>query len=105
PLEQEAALKRKALAKGLLVMGPDCGTAIVGGTGLGFANRVRTGNVGLIGASGTGLQAVASHLHYLGVGISQAIGTGGRALSAEVGGGTAGSGLWRDVRRRDSRGL
>ncbi len=89
PVEQEVALKRKALAKGLLVMGPDCGTAIVGGTGLGFANRVRQGNVGLIGASGTGLQAVTSHLHHLGAGISQAIGTGGRDLSAAVGGITA----------------
>ncbi|HEV7784761.1 MAG TPA: acyl-CoA synthetase FdrA, partial [Thermoanaerobaculia bacterium] len=73
----------------LLVMGPDCGTAIVAGTGLGFANRVRKGNVGLIGASGTGLQAVTSHLHHLGAGVSQAIGTGGRDLSAEVGGITA----------------
>jgi FdrA protein len=99
PLEQEVALKRKALAKGLLVMGPDCGTAIISGTGLGFANRVRRGNVGLIGASGTGLQAVASHLHYLGVGISQAIGTGGRDLSAEVGGITASQAL--DLLGRD----
>ena len=89
PIEQEVALKRKALAKGLLVMGPDCGTAIVGGTGLGFANRVRRGDIGLIGASGTGLQAVTSHLHHLGAGVSQAIGTGGRDLSAEVGGITA----------------
>ncbi len=89
PVDQEVALKRKALAKGLLVMGPDCGTAIVGGTGLGFANRVRRGGVGLIGASGTGLQAVTSHLHHLGAGVSQAIGTGGRDLSAEVGGITA----------------
>ncbi|HYX24736.1 MAG TPA: protein FdrA, partial [Thermoanaerobaculia bacterium] len=89
PIEQEVALKRKALAKGLLVMGPDCGTAIIGGTGLGFANRVRQGNVGLIGASGTGLQAVTSHLHHLGAGVSQAIGTGGRDLSAAVGGITA----------------
>jgi len=89
PVDQEVALKRKALAKGLLVMGPDCGTAIVGGIGLGFANRVRKGSVGLIGASGTGLQAVTSHLHHLGAGVSQAIGTGGRDLSAEVGGITA----------------
>jgi FdrA protein len=99
PLEQEVALKRKALAKGLLVMGPDCGTAIVGGTGLGFANRLRKGSVGLVGASGTGLQAVTSHLHYLGAGVSQAIGTGGRDLSAEVGGITAGQAL--DLLGRD----
>ncbi|HEX4962638.1 MAG TPA: acyl-CoA synthetase FdrA [Thermoanaerobaculia bacterium] len=88
-VEQEAALKHKAREKGLLVLGPDCGTAIVGGTGLGFANRVRKGSIGLIGASGTGLQAVTSHLHQLGAGISQAIGTGGRDLSAEAGGITA----------------
>lgn len=88
-VEQEVALKRKAQGKGLLVMGPDCGTGIIGGTGLGFANRVRKGGVGLIGASGTGLQAVTSHLHHLGAGVSQAIGTGGRDLSADVGGITA----------------
>ncbi|HSS77654.1 MAG TPA: acyl-CoA synthetase FdrA, partial [Thermoanaerobaculia bacterium] len=99
PAEQEVALKRKAMEKGLLVMGPDCGTAIVGGTGLGFANRVRKGGVGLIGASGTGLQAVTSHLHYLGAGVSQAIGTGGRDLSAEVGGITASQAL--DLLGRD----
>jgi FdrA protein len=99
PLADEAALKRKALARGLLVMGPDCGTAILGGVGLGFANRVRRGDVGLIGASGTGLQAVASQLHQLGAGISQAIGTGGRDLSAEVGGITALQAL--DLLRRD----
>jgi FdrA protein len=89
PLADEATLKRKALAKGLLVMGPDCGTAIVGGTGLGFANRVRRGPVGIVAASGTGLQMVASRIHELGGGISQALGTGGRDLSAEVGGITA----------------
>src|SRR5579859_4832467 len=84
-LEDEIALKRAALAKGLLVMGPDCGTAIIGGVGLGFANRVRRGRIGLVGASGTGLQAVTSHIHTLGAGISQAIGTGGRDLKREVG--------------------
>ena len=99
PAEQEVALKRKALGKGLLVMGPDCGTAIVAGTGLGFANRVRKGGIGLIGASGTGLQAVSSHLHFLGAGVSQAIGTGGRDLSAEVGGITAQQAL--DLLARD----
>src|SRR5436305_6078657 len=89
PVEREVALKRKARERGLLVLGPDCGTAVVGGVGFGFANRVRRGPVGLIGASGTGLQAVMSHLHALGSGISQAIGTGGRDLAAEVGGITA----------------
>ena len=62
-LEDEIALKQSAMAKGLLVMGPDCGTAIIGGVGLGFANRVRRGRIGLVGASGTGLQAVTSHIH------------------------------------------
>ncbi len=85
-LEDEIALKRDAQAKGLLVMGPDCGTAIVNGIGLGFANRVRRGRVGLVAASGTGLQATASRIDALGGGISHALGTGGRDLNAEVGG-------------------
>ena len=89
PLEDEVALKVKAGERGLLVMGPDCGTSVVGGIGLGFANRVRRGGVGLVGASGTGLQAVMSHLHGLGAGISHALGTGGRDLGAEAGGRTA----------------
>ncbi|HVR99331.1 MAG TPA: acyl-CoA synthetase FdrA [Thermoanaerobaculia bacterium] len=89
PVEREAALKRRAREAGLLVLGPDCGTAVLDGVGLGFANRVRRGPIGLVGASGTGLQAVMSHVHALGFGISQAIGTGGRDLSAEVGGITA----------------
>jgi FdrA protein len=99
PLEREVALKRKARERGLLVLGPDCGTAVIGGAGLGFANRVRRGPVGLVGASGTGLQAVMSRLHDLGSGISQAIGTGGRDLSEAVGGITAAQGL--DLLRRD----
>ena len=81
----ERALKRAALARGLLVMGPDCGTAIIDGVGFGFANRVRRGPVGLVGASGTGLQAIASALDDLGVGISHAVGTGGRDLHADIG--------------------
>ena len=88
-LEDEVALKKTAREKGLLVMGPDCGTAIVNGIGLGFANRVRRGPIGLIGASGTGLQAVTTHIHNLGGGISHAIGTGGRDLKTEVGAITA----------------
>jgi FdrA protein len=99
PLEHEVALKRKARERGLLVLGPDCGTAVIGGAGFGFANRVRRGPVGLIGASGTGLQAVMSRLHALGSGISQAIGTGGRDLSEEIGGITAIQAL--DLLRRD----
>jgi FdrA protein len=86
PLAEEVALKRAARQRGLLVLGPDCGTAVVAGTGLGFANRVRPGPIGLIAASGTGLQALCSHLDALGTGITQALGTGGRDLSAEVGG-------------------
>ena len=57
-VEDEVALKREAAARGLLVMGPDCGTAIINGVGLGFANAVQRGNIGLVGASGTGLQLV-----------------------------------------------
>lgn len=99
PLADEAALKAKAARKGLLVLGPDCGTAILGGVGFGFANRVRRGGIGLVGASGTGLQVVTSRIHALGEGISQALGTGGRDLSEEVGGATALQAL--DLLRRD----
>jgi len=86
PIEDEVRLKRAAARLGLLVMGPDCGTAILGGVGLGFANRVRSGPIGLVGASGTGLQQVASLIHQGGSGIAAAIGTGSRDLSQEVGG-------------------
>ena len=89
PLAEEVELKQAAAAKGLLVMGPDCGTSIIHGVGLGFANRVRRGRIGLIGASGTGLQAISVRLHTLGAGISHALGTGGRDLTAEVGAVTA----------------
>jgi FdrA protein len=88
PLEQEVALKQFAAERGLLVMGPDCGTAIVNGVPLAFSNAVRRGNVGVIAASGTGLQQVTSLLHRLGSGVSQAFGTGGRDLSGSVGGTT-----------------
>ncbi len=88
-LEDEVALKITARDKGLLVMGPDCGTAIINGIGLGFANRVRHGPIGIVGASGTGTQAVTAHIHNLGSGISHAIGTGGRDLKSEVGAITA----------------
>lgn len=98
-LEDEIALKKTAQEKGLLVMGPDCGTAIINGVGLGFANRVRRGPIGLVGASGTGLQAVTAHIHNLGGGISHAIGTGGRDLRSEVGAITAHQAL--DVLARD----
>jgi FdrA protein len=88
-LADEVKLKRAARDRGLLVMGPDCGTAIVNGVGLGFANRVRRGNIGVVAAAGTGLQAVTSAVHNLGEGVSQALGTGGRDLKADVGGVTA----------------
>ncbi len=81
----EVALKTKAGEKNLLMMGPDCGTAIIDGVPLGFANAVRRGRIGCIGASGTGLQQVTCLIDRLGEGVSQAIGTGGRDLTAEVG--------------------
>lgn len=93
PLTDEVRLKKMAWEKGLLLMGPDCGTAIINGVGLGFANRVRRGRIGIVAASGTGLQAVSSEIHNLGGGVSQAIGTGGRDLQAEVGAITAQQGL------------
>lgn len=87
-LDDEVALKREAAARGRLVMGPDCGTAIIGGVPLGFANAVRRGPIGIVAASGTGLQHVACLLDRAGSGISHAIGTGGRDLSDGVGGAT-----------------
>jgi FdrA protein len=98
-LDDEIRLKQTAARQGLLVMGPDCGTAIVSGVGLGFANAVRRGNIGLVGASGTGLQHVTARIHQLGGGVSQALGTGGRDLSAQVGAITARQAL--DLLSRD----
>jgi FdrA protein len=98
-LDDETALKQMAAEKGLLVMGPDCGTAIVNGVGLGFANRVRRGPIGLVAASGTGLQQVSARIHQLGSGITHALGTGGRDLSQAVGAVTAHQGL--DLLSRD----
>jgi len=85
-LADEIALKRDAVARGLLLMGPDCGTAILDGKPLGFANAVRRGAIGVVGAAGTGIQEVTSCIHRLGGGVSQALGTGGRDLSDAVGG-------------------
>ena len=85
-LDDEVALKRRARAAGLFVMGPECGTAIIQGVGFGFANRVRRGPIGVVGASGTGIQEVTTLIHRLGAGVSHAIGTGGRDLHASVGG-------------------
>jgi FdrA protein len=86
PVEQEIALKRAASEAGVLVMGPDCGTAIVSGVALGFANVVRRGPVGLVAASGTGAQQVSCLLDAAGVGVSHVLGVGGRDLSDAVGG-------------------
>ena len=86
PVEQEVALKQYAAPRGLLVMGPDCGTAVVDGVGLGFANVVSPGPVGIVAASGTGCQQVLALLDHAGVGVTTAYGVGGRDLSAAVGG-------------------
>jgi FdrA protein len=86
PVVQEVWLKEEAARRGLLVMGPDCGTAVVAGIGLGFANVVRPGPVGLVAASGTGAQQVMSLLDGAAVGVSHCLGVGGRDLSAAVGG-------------------
>jgi FdrA protein len=84
-VEEEIALKAKSSQLGLLVMGPDCGTAMISGMGLGFANKVRKGPIGVVAAAGTGLQHVTSRIHQLGGGITHGIGTGGRDLSEKVG--------------------
>ena len=89
----EIRLKETAAEKGLIVMGPDCGTAIVNGVGLGFANKVRRGPIGLVAGSGTGLQQVTARIHQFGGGITHALGTGGRDLSEGVGAVTARQGL------------
>lgn len=86
PIEDEVALKSLARERGLLLMGPDCGTALIGGQVLGFGNRVRRGDIGLVGASGTGIQEVSSLIDRFGAGVAHAIGTGGRDLKDAVGG-------------------
>lgn len=86
PLAEEKALKIEARERGLLLMGPDCGSAIIAGAPLGFANAVPRGAIGIVAASGTGLQEVSCLIARAGAGISHAIGVGGRDLSAEIGG-------------------
>ena len=86
PVEQEVALKDRAAERGVLVMGPDCGTAVLGGVGLGFANVVRPGPVGIVAASGTGAQHLMCLLDLAGVGVSHCLGVGGRDLSEAVAG-------------------
>ncbi len=87
-VDDEFALKGLAAQKGLLVMGPDCGTSLIGGVGIGFANAVRKGSIGVVGAAGTGLQEFTSQVHNAGHGISHAIGTGSHDLSDKIGGRT-----------------
>lgn len=84
-IEDELKLKEYSTSKNLLLMGPDCGTAMINGTPLGFANKVKSGKIGIIAASGTGLQEVMVLLHQNSIGIKQAIGTGGRDLSEKIG--------------------
>lgn len=85
-LEDELELKEYAREHGLLVMGPDCGTAIISGKGLAFANEIRAGSIGIVGASGTGIQEVSCLIHQLGEGITHAIGTGSNDVSSAIGG-------------------
>jgi FdrA protein len=87
-VEEEISLKKEAAEKGLLVMGPDCGTAMIGGVGLGFANKIRLGPIGVVAAAGTGLQQVTTRIHQLGSGITHGIGTGGRDLKDAIGAAT-----------------
>src|SRR4051812_48490625 len=85
-VEDEVALKRRGAERGLLVMGPGCGTAMLGGVGLGFANVAPSGSVGIVAAAGTGAQEVACLVAAAGGGVSHIVGVGGRDLTAEVGG-------------------
>ena len=100
-LEDEIALKRRGAARGLLVMGPECGTAMLAGIGLGFANVVRPGPVGVVAAAGTGAQEVACLIDAAGSGVSHIIGVGGRDLSTAVGGTMVRQGL--EMLARDER--
>ena len=85
PLEAEIELKRRGADRGLLVMGPECGTAMLGGVGLGFANVVRPGRIGIVAAAGTGAQESTCLLDAAGAGVSHIVGVGGRDLSPDVG--------------------
>lgn len=85
-IEEEIELKSRAWDKGLIVMGPDCGTAYLCGAGIGFANAVRRGAIGIVGSTGTGLQEFSCLVHQAGSGISHGIGTGSRDLSDAIGG-------------------
>src|SRR2546425_7191416 len=93
PIDQEIELKRFARERGLMLMGPDCGTAVVNGVPLGFANAVPRGRIGIAAASGTGAQEVMSVIARCGEGVSHVIGVGGRDLSDAVGGLAVGEAL------------
>jgi FdrA protein len=86
PLEAEIALKRLAAERGLFLLGPDCGTALIAGVPLGFANTVPRGRIGIVAASGTGLQEVTCLIARAGESVSHAIGVGSRDLGDAVGG-------------------
>ena len=83
-IEDEKRIKDFAKEKGLIVMGPDCGTAVISGVPIAFSNVVNKGNIGVVGASGTGIQEVITLIDKMGAGISHALGTGGRDLSEEI---------------------
>jgi succinyl-CoA synthetase alpha subunit len=102
-LDDEVRLKQFAAQRGLLLMGPDCGTALIDGQPLGFANAVRRGGIGLVAASGSGLQEVMCLLDQGGGGVSQAIGAGGRDLHERVGGLTMLAGIERLARDPETR--
>lgn len=87
-LEDEIKLKEKAKEKGLLCMGPDCGTGIINSVPIAFTNNISPGKIGIVGASGTGIQEVTTIIDKLGQGVTNAIGTGGRDLTQDVGGTT-----------------
>ena len=101
--EDEVELKEAAKTRSLLVMGPDCGTSIINGVVLGFGNVVRRGSVGIVSASGTGIQQVSTLLDSEGLGISHAIGTGGNDLSEKVGGMTTMEGIRLLEKDEDTR--
>ena len=84
-IDDEVALKRFAKERGLLVMGPDCGTSLIAGAPLAFANVVPRGDIGIVSASGTGLQEVSCLVARMGGGVSHGIGVGGRDLDERVG--------------------
>ncbi len=102
-IESEIELKDLAIQKQLFMMGPDCGTSIIDGVGLGFANHVRKGSIGLVSASGSGLQEVVSLIDRSGAGISQAIGVGGRDLTSPIDGRMAEQALLRIANLPETR--